>query len=194
MGLLTKSLTGAAVLSLSDLACQRFEMMRKSPGQPYMHDYARTLRMASIALLNTPFWHRWFVLMERRLGPSKGLGIAVRKVALDSVTAGPFFLCVSLSYSEFIKTWDVNSIWPKLKRDYPEMLCLRWVVMLPGGLVNYWLVRVPYRILYINGVQFFWYTYFSWMSNRDENETLASFLFDDDTGSGKGKSETELLA
>ncbi|XP_012288674.1 mpv17-like protein 2 [Orussus abietinus] len=116
---------------------------------PYKHDFTRTRNMMAVGLIQGPFHHYFYIALDRYL-PGRNTSSIFKKTFVDQAVASPtclgiFFFGLGLLESRDIK--DINEE-VKLKFfDTWKVDCCFWP---PTQFINFLLVPVKYRVIYIN--------------------------------------------
>ena len=63
---------------------------------------------------------------------------------------------------------DASSIKQQLDNDYKETIVANWKLWVPATVINIAFVPPILRVLYLNGVFFFWSIYLSLVLNKEE--------------------------
>lgn len=63
---------------------------------------------------------------------------------------------------------DTSSIKQQLDNDYKETIVANWKLWVPATVINIAFVPPILRVLYLNGVFFFWSIYLSLVLNKEE--------------------------
>ena len=132
-------------------------------------DLSRAARFGACGMaITAPLYHAWFGLLARRF-PRPGMRSVCSKIVVDLlVMAVPFncmfitAVCTLEKRKELGLATAAQSAARRtaaqlegVMRDY----CFLW---LPAQCVNFCLVPVPFQVLFMNGVSFWWCLYISW--------------------------------
>eukprot|EP01025_Chloroclados_australasicus_P019739 TRINITY_DN207_c1_g1_i1.p2 TRINITY_DN207_c1_g1~~TRINITY_DN207_c1_g1_i1.p2 ORF type:complete len:200 (-),score=1.66 TRINITY_DN207_c1_g1_i1:571-1170(-) len=145
--LVTKSVTSLVGFTLGDVAAQCLAEV-----QPY--DLTRTLRMSVYGgLVMGPFAHYWFNVLEKVVFPMRPNSPAtiVIKAALDQLVQAPIGLSMFYAYQEMFqgrphRTLDV------IQDKLMPTLYMTWKFWPLAHLINFSVVPLDLRILYVNVV------------------------------------------
>mmetsp|Transcript_5564 Transcript_5564/g.9189 ORF Transcript_5564/g.9189 Transcript_5564/m.9189 type:complete len:231 (+) Transcript_5564:132-824(+) len=160
--LLTTSLTAATLMSISDVACQKFEISDKTTTTTttttQRFDQKRTLDVAITGFIwSAPIAHVWYTLLERVVPPfeSKALGVLIRLV-LESLIWSPLMV---FGYLTCRSVLEGASPMERLRQKFTTALVASWKFWPPLSIINYALIPLPYRVLYINILSMLWNGY-----------------------------------
>lgn len=100
------------------------EKMTAVPGNPvYGHDYMRTRNMTVVGLLQGPF-HHWFYMLLDRVFPGKSAKSIIKKTLLDQTIASPMCLTIFFVGLGVMEHRRIEEIWKELKVKF----CTTWKV------------------------------------------------------------------
>ncbi|XP_015607859.1 mpv17-like protein 2 [Cephus cinctus] len=115
----------------------------------YEHDYMRTRNMVTVGLMQGPFHHYFYAVLDRVL-PGRNTSSVMKKTFIDQIVASPTCLAIfffGIGAMEQRKIEDINDE-VKLKFvDTWKVDCCFWP---PTQFVNFLFVPVQYRVIYIN--------------------------------------------
>ncbi|XP_043281892.1 mpv17-like protein 2 [Venturia canescens] len=128
----------------------------------YGHDYVRTKNMCAVGLVQGPFHHYFYAILDRFL-PGRNTSSVVKKTLVDQLVASPTCLGIfffGLGALEQRKVEDISGE-VKLKFfDTYKVDCFFWP---PTQFVNFLFVPVQYRVVYINLMTMFYDIFLSYM-------------------------------
>jgi protein Mpv17 len=152
-------------MTVADLSQQRLERASQSPLQAI--DWWRTARLVGFySLLQMPFVHCWFGLLERvfgAVGPRSNLPRFVAKVAVDQACGLPSVLAAFCFVQPVLQGYGVAGGLQKLQHDWKVMVLAGWKVWFPTNLVVFAVVPLAFRPLSMNVVSLGWSMYVSSM-------------------------------
>eukprot|EP00455_Lapot_gusevi_P048838 TRINITY_DN6816_c0_g1_i1.p1 TRINITY_DN6816_c0_g1~~TRINITY_DN6816_c0_g1_i1.p1 ORF type:complete len:197 (-),score=24.62 TRINITY_DN6816_c0_g1_i1:4-594(-) len=153
-----KVMTSGTCFLLSDLIRQALE--KKQSDKPF--NVKRAARMTLIgACVHAPFLHRWFIFLERRFGPQ----FSISKLAVDQLVGLPLFIATFLTANSLLQGHSLDMVVKKLEHDWLTVVQRGILLWTPAQLINFKLVPLDFRILYMNSVSLFWGTYLSLKGN-----------------------------
>lgn len=152
---LTSSLTAATLMSISDVGCQKFETNEE---QKRSLDLKRTLHVAITGFFwSAPFAHTWYTGLEKLMPPidSKALGVFIRLMLetflWSPASVGGYLTCRTLL--------EGSNVLDKLRLKYKEALLAAWTFWPGVSIINYGLVPLQHRVLYVNCLSVVWNAY-----------------------------------
>lgn len=129
---------------------------------PEGYDYVRTRNMTAVGLLQGPFHHYFYTLLEKHL-PGKSTGSIFKKTVLDQTIASPTCLGIfffGLGVLERRTLHEINSeVKLKLASTW-KVDCMFWP---PTQFLNFLFVPIRYRVIYINFMTMIYDMFLSYM-------------------------------
>ena len=178
--LLVKSVTASAILGAADLAGQALEAKQKKDAAAVGAttttkdiDWARTVRFAIFGLvLQAPWNHFYYNVLDGVLPPTEEpwtptTGI---KVVIDQFVQAPIFTVLIFAFLGTLEGKSMEAIKAQLDDDYADTMFANWKLWVPATVVNIAFVPPLFRVLYLNGVFFFWSIFLSLKLNKGESE------------------------
>ncbi|KFY69245.1 hypothetical protein V496_00405 [Pseudogymnoascus sp. VKM F-4515 (FW-2607)] len=156
--MLTQSVTTAILFATGDIMAQQ-AVERKGIEK---HEFVRTGRMALYGgAIFGPAATTWFRFLQTRVVlPNKKLEICAR-VGVDQLLFAPTNLFVFLSTMSILEGVSPRE---KLAKTYTGALQSNWMVWPFVQVVNFSVVPLDYRVLFVNGLSIFWNCYLSYIS------------------------------
>ncbi|XP_001601148.1 mpv17-like protein 2 [Nasonia vitripennis] len=133
------------------------------------YDWIRTRNMATVGLLQGPFHHYFYAVLEKFV-PGRSAVSIVKKTLLDQSIASPtclgiFFFGLGVMENRNLK--EINSE-VKLKLvDTWKVDCMFWP---PTQFINFMLIPLQYRVMYINFMTMIYDMFLSYMKYDAEFE------------------------
>uniref|UniRef100_A0A224XZB7 Mitochondrial inner membrane protein Mpv17 n=1 Tax=Panstrongylus lignarius TaxID=156445 RepID=A0A224XZB7_9HEMI len=155
------------LLGLGDVIAQTVDARIKTYNAP------RTLKFMSAGIFMGPSIHAWYIILERMYGQSQGIKTVLKKVATDQLLFGPTFLAFLMVYTQLLNRKDWDHIKKTLKNDYPRLLRDNYVVWPAAQVINFSLIPLNYRVLFLQSLGVLWNAYVAWrigsmMANKEE--------------------------
>lgn len=128
----------------------------------YIHNYMRTRNMTAVGLLQGPF-HHWFYMMLDKMFPGKNALTVVKKMCLDQMIASPACLGIFFVGLGVLEHRKIEEIYKELKAklyDTWKVDCCFWP---PAQCVNFLFVPLRYRVLYTNFMTMIYDIFLSYM-------------------------------
>jgi protein Mpv17 len=122
-------------------------------------------RVAKFALVGTilhgPFFYGHFRLMERVVGPGRTLGAVVAKALIGQFVSFPVYLLGFFPLRGALDGASAQEIRATIADKLPRTVVAGAAVWVPANLLNFALVPLPYRLVYVNCIGLGWQTYLS---------------------------------
>ncbi|KOC67938.1 Mpv17-like protein 2 [Habropoda laboriosa] len=171
--LITNTVSCGLMMAAGDIIQQRSEYLKKNkylPGGTYVmaasleddkkfknsmnfyvytHDYVRTKNMTVVGLLQGPF-HHWFYMILDRAFPGRNVMSVIKKTCLDQTIASPTCLGIFFVGLGVLEHKNFNAIYEEVKMklyDTWKVDCCFWP---PTQCVNFFFIPLRYRVLYTN--------------------------------------------
>lgn len=126
------------------------------------YDWTRTRNMAVVGLLQGPFHHYFYAILEK-LVPGRGTASIMKKTLLDQTIASPTCLGIfffGLGVMEHRNLQDINSEVRLKLLDTWKVDCMFWP---PTQFINFMLIPLQYRVMYINFMTMIYDIFLSYM-------------------------------
>lgn len=128
-------------------------------------DPARTLRMVSHGLFFYGplqlFWYRWL----EQMWPGRALQPFLIKLTLNQIILGPIIISTLFAWNFWLQGKG-GEIWGKLQADFVKTLLGGWVFWVPAAAVNFTLIPVHFRVLYMSACGMLWAGFLSYVSEK----------------------------
>ncbi|EZA59178.1 hypothetical protein DMN91_008177 [Ooceraea biroi] len=115
----------------------------------YDHDYTRTKNMMVVGLLQGPF-HHWFYTILDRVLPGKNAKSILKKTLLDQSIASPVCLTIFFIGLGVMESRKIEEMWKELKLKFCDTWKVDCCFWPPTQCINFLFVPLHYRVLYIN--------------------------------------------
>jgi protein Mpv17 len=161
MPLSTKAATGMLITGGGDIVAQMF-----IEGNQEL-DIKRTKNFAIYGLFITGlFNHYYFGALDVYFGAELAAVSASKKVVIEMCIFNPLEVLAFLAWTHDAEAQKAPFS-DKFYQDYPEILRTSFWVWIPAQIVNFRYVPEPLRVLFVNLVNFGWYTYGSYISQKE---------------------------
>ncbi|KAK9501154.1 hypothetical protein O3M35_002245 [Rhynocoris fuscipes] len=138
------------------------------------YDIYRTLRFTLLGSAIGPSLYVWYSLLDRIIG--KNLASTVNfsliklekpliKVAIDQGIFAPIFLALFVSTTSLLEGKGVDDLKNRLKDDYPDILLANYKVWPGVQIVNFSIIPLQFRVLFLQIIALAWNTYLAWRLN-----------------------------
>lgn len=161
--LTTNMVTGGLLAGVGDIICQTiFE--NHSQGL----DFARTGRMAALAVLFTPptrLWYNFVPKLASKFVSSqfwRPFAISI----LNQVFYAPPLVTSWFFCAKYLETWDARESLDSMKGRWMQALKVGWAVWPFATLIAFSVVPEIHRMLFMSFVSFGWNIYRSWLQHN----------------------------
>lgn len=161
--LATKACTSAVLSTVSDVLCQRFEQKQ---------DRTRTRHVALTGLVwSGPSAHYWYATLEAALRhfvpgiaglPGLGLRLLLDALVFSPITVFGYFVVRTL----LEQGWRWEPIRTKLQTKWAPTVRGAWKFWPLVNVINFSVVPLPYRVLYVNVLSVFWTGYLTFVNSQ----------------------------
>ncbi|AEO70204.1 uncharacterized protein THITE_2121301 [Thermothielavioides terrestris NRRL 8126] len=157
--LLTQAVTTSILFAIGDVTAQ--QLVDKKGLEK--HDLARTGRMALYGgVVFGPAAATWFRLLSRHVNLRSPNATILARVACDQGIFAPTFIGVFLSSMAVLEGTSPRE---KLAKSYSDALLTNWMIWPFVQLVNFKLVPLQHRLLFVNVVSIGWNCYLSFLNS-----------------------------
>ena len=166
----TKMATAGIIFAGADTFCQK--IIEKKPDKKF--DYRRLINMVLIGtFMSAPISHLWYCKWGNKLGAKLTTNSKLQPwvaMGLDQVLYTPVTLTMFLFMNQYAKDFSVlkaiNNVREKLWRG----MVANWKVWPPLVWINFALVPIHFRVLFVNVFGFFWTIYLTYLQNNGPAE------------------------
>jgi protein Mpv17 len=159
--LLTNSLISTGMGALGDFIQQHYDiatesaMCKKSEGvktkEPVKYDWIRTGHMSAAGFTTGLVTHYWYILLDKKLGNVRRLGLVTKKVLLDQIFFSPVNLAVYFSTVGVCERSSIKRVFQEIKEKGMENIyVVEWMIWPPAQYFNFLVLPLRYRILFDN--------------------------------------------
>ena len=174
--LLVKSVTASVILGAADLTGQTLENLQSGTGEGSRKiDIGRVARFAFFGLvLQAPWNHFYYLMLDGALPPtpepfSPTTGI---KVLIDQFIQAPIFTVLIFVFLGTLDGKSLEEVKKQLDSDYKDTMIANWKLWVPATVVNIAFCPPPLRVLFLNGVFFFWSIFLSLKLNASSYDKI----------------------
>ncbi|CAA9993416.1 unnamed protein product [Nesidiocoris tenuis] len=121
--------------------------------------------MAVLGACIGPTLHGWYSTLGRILGETSSLPRNLGKVAVDQTLFAPVCIASFLSLTALLQGRDVVKT---LENDYLDVLSANYKLWPPVQVINFTLVPLYYRTLFVQLIALGWNTYLSTKVNKEK--------------------------
>ncbi|KAK4157759.1 hypothetical protein C8A00DRAFT_29296 [Chaetomidium leptoderma] len=157
--LLTQAVTTSFLFAVGDITAQ--QLVDKKGIEK--HDLARTGRMALYGgAIFGPAAATWFKFLSQRVNLRSANTTMLARVACDQGVFAPTFIGVFLGSMAVL---EGTSPADKLSKSYSEALLTNWMIWPFVQMVNFKLVPLQHRLLFVNVISIGWNCYLSFLNS-----------------------------
>jgi len=171
--LLTKSLTSCATNAFSDVLCQKVIITTKEEEKDISTsasiDKERLGQAAVTGLIwSGPVTHYWYKLLFGKLTasikePITGL---VVQILLDSIIFSPITVSGYFTLRSIMEGSGIDGIKDKLNTRLVKTVLGAWKFWPAANVINFGLVPLEFRVLYMNVLSIFWSFYLTYVNGQ----------------------------
>uniref|UniRef100_A0A7S2WUE7 Peroxisomal membrane protein MPV17 n=1 Tax=Rhizochromulina marina TaxID=1034831 RepID=A0A7S2WUE7_9STRA len=170
--LATKSVTAAVIIGSGDATAQWIEATRSEAAvEDSAIDIARVGRWAAFGLLLQAPWNHFFYLaLDGALPPTVDpfTTVTATKVFIDQFIQAPIFTSIIFVFFAVVEGKGLGFAKSQLQNELMQVLLKNWAVFLPATAINLAFLPNELRVLFLNGVFFFWVIYLSLTVNAKQ--------------------------
>ncbi|KAM7188736.1 Mpv17 / PMP22 family domain containing protein [Naviculisporaceae sp. PSN 640] len=188
--LLTQAVTTAVLFGVGDVAAQQLVEKKGLKN----HELPRTARMVGYGgVVFGPAATTWFKLLQRHVNfPSSPNKTMLARVALDQGVFAPTFIGIFLSSMAILEGGSPRE---KLQSSYKECLTTNYFIWPFVQMVNFKLIPLEHRVLFVNVISLGWNCYLSFLnssssaskSEEGEGKRRVEEIVEEVKEKGKGK-------
>ncbi|CAK7562922.1 MAG: Protein required for ethanol metabolism [Sporothrix epigloea] len=157
--LLTQSVTTAILFATGDITAQQLVERRGAAD----HDVVRTGRMALYGgTVFGPAATTWYGILQRHVVLSTPRKTMLARVAADQLLFAPVFCGVFLGSMAVLEGGSPRE---KLKKYYASALTANYALWPAVQMVNFSLVPLEHRVLFVNVISIGWNSYLSFLNS-----------------------------
>ncbi|KAL2256324.1 hypothetical protein VTK26DRAFT_1850 [Humicola hyalothermophila] len=157
--LLTQAITTSILFAVGDITAQ--QIVEKKTVEK--HDIARTGRMALYGgVVFGPAAATWFKFLQRHVNLRSPNATMLARVAVDQGVFAPTFIGVFLSSMAVLEGTAPRE---KLERNYAAALTSNYMLWPFVQMVNFKLVPLEHRVLFVNVISIGWNCYLSYLNS-----------------------------
>lgn len=163
--LLTKTITAASIMSISDIASQSIVKDKECL------DWKRVAQVATTGFIwSAPLAHYWYGTLEKVVphfmdsSKNKTLGVMVRLV-LESMLFSPLAVAGYLILRTLFEGQGLGQVKDKLRTKWKTALLASWKFWNIASVANYAIVPLPFRVLYVNSLSLLWNGYMTYLNS-----------------------------
>jgi len=135
-------------------------------------DFSRTLRFGFIGFgLIGPALFKWYGVLERRIHFRHPGATALAKMVTDQLTFAPIALYGFFWANGKLGGTSNDEVKSNIRNNYFDVLIANYQLWPAVQMVNFWVIPLRHRILFVQTVALLWNTYLAWKLNSGEDPT-----------------------
>ena len=168
--ILVKSVTSAALTSIADATAQSLE--RRDSAEQRSHDFVRTARQLAYSAAFAPVLHGWYNLLTS----VPRLSSPFLRVLADQTVFSPLAHISFFTYMTLAKGGGIPDVAHELDVKFLPAMAANYAIWPIAQAVNFSLVPLRHRVLFVNAVGMFYSTFLSGLAHASGPPALPSFL------------------
>ncbi|XP_071555305.1 mpv17-like protein 2 [Temnothorax nylanderi] len=128
----------------------------------YGHDYMRTRNMTVVGLVQGPFHHCFYTILDKVL-PGRNAKSVLKKTLLDQSIASPTCLGIFFVGLGLLESRKIKEICEELKLKFGDTWKVDCCFWPPAQCINFLFVPLHYRVLYTNVMTMVYDIFLSYM-------------------------------
>lgn len=130
-------------------------------------DFERLSRFLGLGFcLAGPGMHYWYSALDKYVTRGTRTATTVRKILLDQVLFLPLYLLIYLTILAALRGDRLQEINSRIKRDMYPALMDSYKVWPLAQTINFYLLPLKFRIIFINAIALFWNMYIGWKAEK----------------------------
>lgn len=174
--LATKAVTAGFIIGSGDAAAQFIESRQSEVAKV---DIARISRWAAFGfLLQGPWNHFFYKFLDEALPPTVDpfTTTTAIKICIDQFGQAPIFTAIIFIFFALVEGKGIAFAEKQIKDELGQVLLKNWAIFLPATAINLAFLPNELRVLFLNGVFFFWVIFLSLTVNSGSSEEGAKPL------------------
>eukprot|EP00090_Calanus_glacialis_P023396 TRINITY_DN36104_c0_g1_i1.p1 TRINITY_DN36104_c0_g1~~TRINITY_DN36104_c0_g1_i1.p1 ORF type:complete len:184 (-),score=49.99 TRINITY_DN36104_c0_g1_i1:74-625(-) len=162
--LATNIVASGGLLLLGDVIQQNIELY-KGLHTKGSYDWNRSGKMLLMGLFHGAPRHYFYVYLDRYI-PGRTISCAVKKIFFDQTVISPFVDSTFLYGISIMESQTPAQAWSGLQDKFPKVYlcdCLLWP---PVQMINFTLVPLRFRVLFVNVMNLAWNTVLSYFQHQ----------------------------
>eukprot|EP00128_Syssomonas_multiformis_P008974 Colp12_sorted_trinity150504_noHs@2168 len=163
--MLKAALTSGSVMALGDILCQTVDQADKAEKTI---DLARTTRFGIVGFcLHGPYFYKALQQLDVRFGTARNLSTVVKKSLVGHCVVFPPYLLSFLTVMGALEGKNLPQIKHKIEANAAPIFIAGSFCWPFANMVNFALIPLQHRIVYINFVGVFWNSYLSYRNKHN---------------------------
>lgn len=176
--LLTKSLTSSGIMTVSDAMCQKLvssvQQREKKPEEKeaFVLDNTRILQVAVTGFVwSGPITHIWYAILEKIVQIQEPILGLIARIFLDAIIFSPVTVSGYFTVRSILEGTGFKGSKEKLETRLVSTVIGAWKFWPAANIINFGLVPLQLRVLYVNVLSLFWTGYLSFVNAKKMNTT-----------------------
>ncbi|KAK9462597.1 uncharacterized protein V1516DRAFT_670666 [Lipomyces oligophaga] len=171
--LLTQCASTGFLFGTGDFLAQMMAPDQETEGR---YNYLRTVRMTFHgACVFAPVVSKWYVLIGTRINmPGKPTLEAMARMAADQLVWAPVGIASFYVSMGVLQLHSWNQIKQELQEKWYPTMVGNYMVWPAVQVLNFRLIPLQYRLMFVNVVSIAWNTFLSWFSSTDIEASTAA--------------------
>jgi len=145
------------------------------------YDWPRSGRMLLLGLFHGAPRHFFYQRLETLI-PGRSMGAAAKKVFMDEALLSVFIDSSFLLGMGLLEGRGLLASWDSTRDKFPQVYLWDWLLWPPVQLLNFTLVPLQFRVLFVNLMNLVWNTVLSY-AQHDMDHKKAPYICDNKTES-----------
>ena len=156
-------LTGAVVVGSGDVIAQKLSKKKEK------FDVKRLASTAGYGFfVSGGIGHLWYKALDNFYGQSMTISNSLKKVCTDQLLLAPPSIILFLAWAHYSKNSQTGFL-DVLKENFLGLLIKNYMIWIPGQFCNFYLIPQKHRVLFVCGVNVFWFSLLSFTSYENTN-------------------------
>ena len=158
--LLTKSVTSSVMTAFSDGICQQLTKGAAKQQTKTKFDFTRSLHVAIVGFVwSGPVTHNWYSILEKIVTIKNPIGGLIARIILDAIIFSPVTVTGYFACRSILEGSGMAGIRDKLSTRFVPAVTGAWKFWPAANVINFGLVPIEFRVLYMNVLSLFWTGY-----------------------------------
>jgi protein Mpv17 len=165
--LLTKSLTSSGIMTVSDAICQQMNLGSGQAGEKKQQslDFTRIVQVAITGFsYSGPLTHLWYGTLEKIVKIQDPLIGLIARIILDAIIFSPVTVSGYFTVRSILEGSGFQGAREKLNTRFVSTLVGAWKFWPLANIINFGLIPLEFRVLYVNVLSIFWTGYLSYVN------------------------------
>jgi protein Mpv17 len=165
--LLTKSLISSGIMTVSDAICQKLTLGAGQADDKKKQDldFTRIVQVAITGLsYSGPITHVWYGTLEKIVKIQDPLIGLIARIILDAIIFSPVTVSGYFTVRSILEGSGFQGAREKLEARFVSTVLGAWKFWPLANIINFGLIPLEFRVLYVNVLSLFWTGYLSYVN------------------------------